>query len=93
MEFPCCSGWDSSFEIDCKLIESSGPVVRTSNTFSVMSESEVQELEGGRVRWQVATGLEGLAQVSVQRLNSIGGVDHPADFGREREEGDDLFPA
>src|ERR1019366_1127267 len=41
---------------------------------------------------KMTPGLDDLAQLGIHAFDRVGGVDHPPDLGREREEWDDLRP-
>jgi hypothetical protein len=53
-------------------------------------DREVPQFERGIVIGKAAAGFHHLAQAAVQRLDRVGGVDHLADAGREREEQNDM---
>ena len=56
-------------------------------------DREIEQLQRRIVVGEAASGFDDLAQRSVQRLDRVGGVDHLADAGREREERHDVLPA
>lgn len=57
-----------------------------------VADRQPQQLGGGFVGREVASVLGDLAQLVVQRLDGVGGVDHPAQGRRESQEWDESFP-
>src|SRR6266516_149415 len=55
-------------------------------------DREIQQLQRRIVGGKAAAGLDDLAQRAMQRLDRVGGVDHLADAGGEREERHDMVP-
>ena len=55
-------------------------------------DCEPDQSEGGVVVGEVSAGLDRLADLHVQALDGVGGVDDAADLVREGEEGDDPVP-
>jgi hypothetical protein len=57
-----------------------------------VDDGEPQELDDGVVAGEVAAGFGDLAELVVQRLDRVGGVEQLADRGCEREERDEGVP-
>lgn len=57
-----------------------------------VAQGQPQELGGRLVAGEVPAGLDDLAQLHVQTLDGVGGVDHPAHLRREGEERDHVLP-
>ena len=57
-----------------------------------VTQRQPDQLRGGLVGGEVTAGLDDLAQPRVHALDRVGGVDHFAHRGREREERDHLRP-
>jgi hypothetical protein len=58
-----------------------------------VEDREVDELGGGLFIGEVSAGLDRFADLAVEVLDAVGGVDDPAQVGGEREERDDVVPA
>lgn len=56
------------------------------------AQDQIEELERGLIAREVAAGPDRPAQLGVQGLDGVGGVDDPADVGREGEERDHRRP-
>src|SRR5215212_2662253 len=57
-----------------------------------VAAAQVEQLDQGVVVGEVPAGLADLAELVVDALDHVRGVEHPADLGGEREERDDLLP-
>ena len=57
-----------------------------------VADRQPEQLDHGVVVGEVAAVLDDLAQLVVQRLDRVGGVDDLADLGRERQERDEPLP-
>src|SRR5512132_3805376 len=84
---------------DLELVEGGLPdvaVAAASSSSAVgasdLSAAEVEQFDEGFVVGEVAARLGDLAELVVDALDHVRGVEHLADVGREREERDDLFP-
>ena len=73
-------------ELDGKLTHGGGPLNPSAPAHAGIFNGEVKQLERRIVVAEAAAGFDDLAQRAVQRLDRVGGVDHLADAGREREE-------
>jgi FkbM family methyltransferase len=89
-----CHGFDEAFaEDDGELGLGHGPLTRWHFPLFLRSvQDQVEELGGGIVAGEVASGPDGAAQLGIQGLDRIAGVDDPPDVVREGEERDDLGP-
>ena len=57
-----------------------------------VADRQPQQLDGGRVGGEVAPVLGDFAQLVVERLDAVGGVDDPAQHRREGQEGHEPVP-
>ena len=84
---------EAIFEQDRELGPGHAPFLGRHSPFALgQVQDQIEQLEGGLVAGEVAAGADGPAQLGVQGLDSIGGVDDPADIGREGEERDHRRP-
>src|SRR3954447_13450493 len=89
---------ESAWEHDVELVECGLPVVGGASSLgsgvgaAEVSAAEVEQLDQSIVVGEVAAGLADLAELVVDALDHVGGVDDLADLGCEREERDDLLP-
>src|SRR3954452_14926269 len=58
-----------------------------------VAAAEVEQLDQGVVVGEVPSGLADLAELVVDALDHVGGVEHPADLGGVGEERDDCSQA
>src|SRR3954462_6972407 len=84
---------ESVSEVDLEAAEGAGPVVGAAPLALGALDGEVDELGGGLFVGEVPAGLDALADLAVEVLDAVGGVDGAAQIGGEREERDDVRPA
>jgi len=51
-----------------------------------VAQGQPDQLAGCVVGWEMVVRLDDLAQSGIDALDRVGGVDHPLDLRREREE-------
>src|SRR6266566_922740 len=93
----CLAECDSSGEVDLERVERGGPVrggvaAVAGPAAADVAHAEVEQLQQRVVVGEVPTVLRDLAQLVVDALDRVGGVEDVADLGREREERDHVFP-
>ncbi len=64
----------------------------TSSVVSDIADGQVEDLEYGVTGGEMPAGLGDLAELIVQRLDGVGGVDDLADRSVEGQEGGEPFP-
>src|SRR6476646_7000186 len=84
---------ESVSEVDLEASEGGGPVVGAAPFAFGALDGEVDELGGGLFVGEVPAGLDALADLVVEVLDAVGGVDRAAQVGGQRQERDDVLPA
>src|SRR6516225_3197492 len=79
-------------ELNGKLAHCSRPFLAASPAHAGILDCEIKQFQRRIIGWEAAAGLDDLAQRAMQRLDSIRGVYHLANAGREREERHDVLP-
>src|SRR3954470_10517342 len=80
-------------EGDFEAAERAGPVVGLAPLALGSLDGEVDELRGGLLVGEVPAGLDAFADLAVEVLDAVGGVDRAAQVGGQRQERDDVLPA
>ena len=83
---------DSVGEVDLQCADGGGPVVGVLPGALGLGDGEVDQLGRGLLVGEAAAGLDRLADLAVEVLDAVGGVDGLAQRGGQREERDDVFP-
>src|SRR5215212_10543238 len=84
---------ESVSEVDFEGSQGVGPAVGAFPGGLGLEDGEVDELGGGLFVGEVPAGLDRLADLAVEVLDAVGGVDDPAQVGGQREKRDDVVPA
>src|SRR4051812_43350968 len=84
---------ESVSEVDLEGSEGVWPAVGSLPGRLGSHDREVDELGGGLLVGEVSAGLDRLADLAVEVLDAVGGVDDAAQVGGQREEGRQVFPA
>src|SRR4051812_25537890 len=80
------SAWESVSEVDLEGGAGRGPGAVASPFGVGLDDREVDELGGGLFVGEVAAGLDRLADLAVQALDRVGGVDGASELVGQREE-------
>src|SRR3954462_6476228 len=84
---------ESVSEVDLEAAQRAGPVVGAAPLAFGALDGEVDELGRGLFVGEVPAGLDALADLAVEVLDAVGGVDGAAQVGGQRQERDDVLPA
>src|SRR3954447_23862995 len=87
------SAWESVSEVDLEGGAGRGPGAVALPLGVGAHDCEVDELGGGLLVGEVSAGLDRLADLAVQALDRVGGVDRAAELVGQREERGDVLPA
>jgi hypothetical protein len=87
------SAWESVSEVDLEGGAGRGPGAVASPFGVGFGDREVDELGGGLFVGEVPAGLDRLADLAVQALDRVGGVDRAPEFVGQRQERGDVLPA
>src|SRR3954452_16523484 len=86
------SAWESVSEVDLEGGAGRGPGAVASPFGVGLDDREVDELGGALFVGEVPAGLDRLADLAVQALDRVGGVDGAAQLVGQREERDHVLP-
>src|SRR4051794_16301806 len=86
------SAWESVSEVDLEGGAGRGPGAVASPFGVGLDDREVDELGGGLFVGEVAAGLDRLADLAVQALDRVGGVDGASELVGQREERGHVLP-
>src|SRR3954467_8573725 len=87
------SAWESVSEVDFEGGAGRGPGAVASPFGVGLDDREVDQFGGGLFVGEVPAGLDRFADLAVQALDRVGGVDRAAQLVGQREEWDHVVPA